>query len=1070
MAQASPLCAVISKTSKRVIRNTAVTQVPSDFDGAALSLNSVSWAWSTGSFTGIDGFHLHSSSTTDTITLSSSACSYVDSGLGINRSVTRWLTAYSGPDEGSDSQHIEKYTYANPPATFTLSTVTANSAYLTWQYSTATAYAIEGSTDGGATYYRIREAFVPWQTVNLMSNRHYKLRLGAINGEDVVNPFSYSVEQTTTTPPLNMPMYGVALSSGIIVWHWDVSEVGSSGVTLYRIYKSTLTADGGTPDVMDTGVIVTTITDVSVNSWTEFFADDSSGTAADSRHTRWIKAQGILESTGTMCAYKYTYAIAPSTCGAKDPSYQHVGTNSVDLDWNSSPAHGYVVERSTTGYFTVSYTSGTSGEMTTGLISNTKYDFRLHSYNGDHELTPENALNTLGMSAPYRMITRPLPTDHTCAAVTDTSIRWSWSTGTYTNVRYIDGYWIGIDSITEDGHHWEVVANIPGVATNEYVLDYLLTNSTHMRAVGANQTDPDWASHGYATEWYYENFGSEAYGTTCATFATPPNDVAIDTVGARSLKMWWAEPQVPATKYRVQRSTSTGELGPWTLIADVTTYYFEDTGLQPSTTYSYRIGAVNKLGVPTVGLGAATGGNRRDYSFVSSTITRHVAPVIYGVATGTSSINWAWTDTVPGVTAYNLYASSGQAVQLGISGSTTFYSEVNISSANARLFRRLRSVAPDGEGDYTDAAVSTLANPPAAAAAAARGLHTASLGWTSNGSARYGVYRSSDGLTWTGLNNWSSALSSGPYVEAGLHYGTTFYYAVRGYNDDAIVSVSSAVSAAIMTAALPAAYTAVYSTASSAISSTAPLTGLGQITVTLPAGSPDGYFTISTGAYLSPSEVTKANLDAAIARLSGEALLVNSISELHYYDVYGAPVTSALPSPARLTITYVDANADGIVDGSSPQMQVPTLKLFTLDDTALVWNQIRESTLNRSGSAVYADIPHFSLYALGSVTSAAGAINQVFAYPNPYRPGSSGLFGQSSLGEGIVFESLPAGAKIKIYTLYGAEAASLSDDDGDGRVLWNTKTKDGSKAASGVYMYIVSSASGKKTGKVVIIR
>jgi len=217
-------------------------------------------------------------------------------------------------------------------------------------------------------------------------------------------------------------------------------------------------------------------------------------------------------------------------------------------------------------------------------------------------------------------------------------------------------------------------------------------------------------------------------------------------------------------------------------------------------------------------------------------------------------------------------------------------------------------------------------------------------------------------------------------------------------------------------------------------------------------------------------EISKVNLDAATAKLTNTSLL--NIVELHLYDAFGAPLTADLASPARITITYTDANGDDIVDATSPQAPVNALKLFNLDTSALVWNPLSNSVLNKSALSVYADIPHFSFYALGSVISSVGLLADVFAYPNPYRPGSSGDYGQSAFGDGIVFQSLPAKARIRIFSLSGAQVAELNDDDGDGRCLWNTRNPDGAKVASGVYLYIVNGpgSSSRKTGKIAIIR
>jgi hypothetical protein len=539
--------------------------------------------------------------------------------------------------------------------------------------------------------------------------------------------------------------------------------------------------------------------------------------------------------------------------------------------------------------------------------------------------------------------------------------------------------------------------------------------------------------------------------------------------------MWWKEPIIPAKQYRVERSTTTGEKGPWVFISSVTGSHYNDTGfpdgLIPLTTYSYRIGAINLLGQQTIGLDAATGGMRRDYSFVSSTVTKHISPTLYAVATGTTSITWSWTDTMTGVTAYNFYTSSGGVIITGLIGSP--WAEINLSSANARYTRRLRSVAPDGEGDYSEASASTLANPPAAAVITSSGMHFMSLGWTANGSARYKVDRSPDGISWTGLKAWNDVFVSTWFNDSGLRYNTTYYYAVSGYNDDHIVSVSSAITAGVnMTLPLPSTYTVVFATATASLSVTAPLAGVGQITVKIPAGVPDGYFVISTSAFTNPVEIPKSSLDAATAKLTNASLFSGSMVELRLYDVFGHALTTNLSSPPRITMIYTDANNDDIVDGTIPPIQAATLKLFNLDTSALVWNQQKNSIIDKSAKFVYADVNHFSFYALGSVTSAIGALADVFAYPNPYRPGSGGNFGQSSFGDGIVFESLPAKAKVRIYSLAGAQVADLDDDDGDGRCLWNTRNPNGVKVASGIYLYVVTSpgSSKKKTGKVAIIR
>ncbi|MEK7721643.1 MAG: fibronectin type III domain-containing protein, partial [Elusimicrobiota bacterium] len=716
LLRALPLCllfaglsltadAAVSKTSKRVIRYASppLTVVPG-FTAAALSTSSIQWSWSTGSFTGsgITGFHLYSSTATASIDLPLGTSYYIDAGLGVNKQYTRWITSYDGTGQGSDSDHIEKYTYALPPFTLALSTLTAESVYVTWQFSSATAYAVECSTNGGVDYVRNRDVFVPWQTITLLSNRNYLIRLGAVNGDNELTPGVYSVARTTITPPLDLTMTGVAVSSYTIEWRWSTGTFTGTGISGYRISHSTTTVDDTLPADDFEGEPVTGILGAAATSWIETFVDGSTtAVAANSRHTRWIKAVGNILSDGAFLVsrkktnfQRYTYAIAPATTTAVwlDPApywTAHVWENSLSLIWTPrlgpSEASKYVVDYSTVAGFTVAVTSKiASGNPDTisGLTDNTKYDLRLGAINGDDLQTPADGKNPLAYSKAYKVITRPQPPSaFLCNAFTDTAMKCAWSTSTYVNPGYIDGYGVGkllyrtVNGVVEI--YWDPWDFLPGVASNEYSLNYLLTNSSHTLSVWVSQTDPDWVPgnvHYDANDWdyYYNNFGSYRLDKDGATFATPPNDVSFNPVGARSVGLRWNEPIIPATKYRVERSTNTGERGPWVFISSVTGSYYGDTGLLPGTTYSYRIGAINRLGFQTIGLSTATGGNRRDYSFVSSTVTKHTAPILSGTATSTTSINWSWTDVSPGVTvlSYNLYTSSEGVIASGLSAAT----------------------------------------------------------------------------------------------------------------------------------------------------------------------------------------------------------------------------------------------------------------------------------------------------------------------------------------------------------------------------------------------------------------
>jgi len=95
-------------------------------------------------------------------------------------------------------------------------------------------------------------------------------------------------------------------------------------------------------------------------------------------------------------------------------------------------------------------------------------------------------------------------------------------------------------------------------------------------------------------------------------------------------------------------------------------------------------------------------------------------------------------------------------------------------------------------------------------------------------------------------------------------------------------------------------------------------------------------------------------------------------------------------------------------------------------------------------------------------------------YPNPYKPNSSGEYGMSSYGDGVVFAHLVKNFKIKIFNvagelIYTKDAVSDTSDN----YLWDTKCDNGEKAASGIYIFVIEdtdNSANKTKGKFSIIR
>ena len=88
-------------------------------------------------------------------------------------------------------------------------------------------------------------------------------------------------------------------------------------------------------------------------------------------------------------------------------------------------------------------------------------------------------------------------------------------------------------------------------------------------------------------------------------------------------------------------------------------------------------------------------------------------------------------------------------------------------------------------------------------------------------------------------------------------------------------------------------------------------------------------------------------------------------------------------------------------------------------------------------------------------------LSQLKPYPNPFTPTS---------GASIIFDGVTIDATVTIYTLLGEKIRELSDEDADGRILWDGKNNAGNTVATGIYFAVVNNAKEVKRLKIAIQR
>lgn len=205
----------------------------------------------------------------------------------------------------------------------------------------------------------------------------------------------------------------------------------------------------------------------------------------------------------------------------------------------------------------------------------------------------------------------------------------------------------------------------------------------------------------------------------------------------------------------------------------------------------------------------------------------------------------------------------------------------------------------------------------------------------------------------------------------------------------------------------------------------------------------------------------------SFAAVSGGIAEINILQEnQQFFD-------GVLNSPSQIQFQYSDADNDGIVDGSNPPIRTKTLRIWTLDETRMLWVRVPGAIRNSTLRTVTALVNHFSVYALigGSDTE----VNSMIAFPVPWSP-NSGDPSRGTKADGICFSNVPSEGAIRIYNLAGELVRTLNIDTGSpncgsvGTLKWNVKTEGGSDVVSGVYIWIVKSGSNTKSGKLMVIR
>src|SRR3989442_677388 len=181
----------------------------------------------------------------------------------------------------------------------------------------------------------------------------------------------------------------------------------------------------------------------------------------------------------------------------------------------------------------------------------------------------------------------PPPTNVTATAVSSSEIDLSWTAPTAIGV-VVSGY--EIERSTDGGLTWAVLVANTGSTATTYADTGLAHTTTYTYRV-----------HTIAPPLGTSFPSNTASATTLAVAPSSPTGLAATAVSSSQISLTWTAPTdnggSAITGYKIERSTNGGTT--WsTLVANTgnTATAYSDTGLAHTTTYTYRVSAINSIG------------------------------------------------------------------------------------------------------------------------------------------------------------------------------------------------------------------------------------------------------------------------------------------------------------------------------------------------------------------------------------------------------------------------------------------------------------------------------------------
>jgi len=536
---------------------------------------------------------------------------------------------------------------------------------------------------------------------------------------------------TVTVPSAPTGLYATDVTSGSVTWNWtDTNSAGNSKQEEgYKIYSST----GGS---------YTGLTALDITSKNEI------NLSSNTLYSRYVQAYNSAGSSNSVVVSTYTLASPPNNL-----ILNILYRSSATISWDDVGATRYLIERSLgvsspDSWQTLNSTP-TPGYTDTGLSGETTYWYRVKSYNADDLIneTASNIISTITVTA--------APTGFKASQISTGSIMWSWEDNSNAEI----GYRV---YATTDG----IIKTLSTAGATYWLETNMQPNTQYSRyAVAYNASESDISNV-----------------ISSYTLANSPTNLVMNTLYRSSATISWDN--VGATRYAIERSTGDVTAVNWQYIIqwadNIIATNYTDTLLSSETTYWYRVKSYNTEGIMNI-----TSSNIISTITVPSAVSGFTCNLV-----STSSIMWSWSDNSNIEDGYYIKTSTSGIIKTFVS-ETTYWQETGLQP-NTQYSRYAVAYNANESEASTTISTYTLATSPISLTASVINMSSATLSWSGNGT-RYAIERSANGTSWSYIKQWADAVTDTIYTDTGLTVNATYYYRIRAYNGDGIITDSSSV-------------------------------------------------------------------------------------------------------------------------------------------------------------------------------------------------------------------------------------------------------------------------------------